>query len=654
MEFLIAKDLPEKCYLLANKTCFFHRFCDSGFKTKWTGFWVFDKKFIEYFAFKINDEWLSPLNCKSFYRNEISAKHIYSTKFFDVEEFLFLPSNLKSLICVLKLKNKIGKTLTAKISAEVAANIRKWNENWHNRTYELREIGKKILIKSKLGCLIFGSFPEGKMEFMPKYKDHKPGEELQRCFIPGFYIVKLNVAGESNVSFIFACGKDEREALSEYESIIGNLPRIYSEREEEILKLKSYIFDSNIEWLNQLFEISLLNLYEFWRSNKIKGFIAGYPWFLQIWGRDSGWILPAICDLGDFEKVKDCLKTLFDFRKEGKIPNFICFDGTCGYNSIDSTLLWLISLEHYLKLTNDISFLRELSSGIKEIEDFILSRVRNGKILCKAGESWMDTLSREGFNIDVQSMFARALKSLIYVKKMLGIDTKELEDLAIEAKNRVMDFYFKDFFIDNLANKKRTSNVLFAIFFETIPKPLEILKILESEEFSTKFGVVTLSRKEEDFDPKAYHKGSSWGILNGVMACCEFKYGNVKKGLEYLKILYNLIRKRCIGCIPEAWNSLNGNLLLDKKGKVEEAAISQAWNYALIIRCIDEYMLGFNIDLPNKVFIAKPKIPPNFLSLRRKRIGDDWVNFTISRKVRKVDVKFESEKKINYRFLIVQ
>ena len=57
MEFLLGKELSEKNYILAGKKAFFHRYCDSGFKTKWTGFWVRDLKFIEYFAFKINDQW---------------------------------------------------------------------------------------------------------------------------------------------------------------------------------------------------------------------------------------------------------------------------------------------------------------------------------------------------------------------------------------------------------------------------------------------------------------------------------------------------------------------------------------------------------------------------------------------------------------------
>jgi hypothetical protein len=71
MELFIAKDLSKYSYILSGKKAFFHRFCDTGFKTKWTGFWHDGKKFIEYFAFKVNDVWLSPLNCISFFQNEV-------------------------------------------------------------------------------------------------------------------------------------------------------------------------------------------------------------------------------------------------------------------------------------------------------------------------------------------------------------------------------------------------------------------------------------------------------------------------------------------------------------------------------------------------------------------------------------------------------
>ena len=80
MEFSIKKELWKNSYFLSNKSCFFHRYADSGFKNKWTGLWHRETKFLEFFALKDRGEWLSEDNCKSLLYDGVKAVHSFKTK----------------------------------------------------------------------------------------------------------------------------------------------------------------------------------------------------------------------------------------------------------------------------------------------------------------------------------------------------------------------------------------------------------------------------------------------------------------------------------------------------------------------------------------------------------------------------------------------
>lgn len=661
MEFLLAKELSEKNYILAGKKAIFHRYCDSGFKTKWTGFWVRDLKFIEYFAFKINDQWLSPNNCVSFHENETSASHFYELDRLKVKEFLFIPEDSNSLVCILSIENKTEKEVFSKILVEVAINIRRLEEGWHNRTYEFRSIEEKVIINSKLGSVVFSSFPKGEIEKIPTYKDHSPSGELHRCFIPGNYIVKVCIPprGKSDIFYLFTCGENEEKCLEEHERNLSSIASLYLEKDNEMKRVTQLFFlDSNIEFLNRLFRICVVELQKLWKEDGFSSFIAGYPWYLQIWGRDLCWTIPAIADLGDFEKAKKSLEVLAKFQSEdGRIPNLIFFNGKCSFNSLDSTPLWIIALKHYIKLSGDLEFLRKIKPNLEKCLSFLKSREdKDGFLISQKGETWMDTLGREGKNIEIQSFYIEALKSSSYLFDLLGEKSKsrKFKESSLKLKRNLKKFWNKEekFYVDNLDKKIKTCNVIFPLFFDLFTNPKDVFRKLESEEFTSKFGIRSISKKESLYEPSSYHTGSVWAWITGLMAGCEFKFNRIKKGLEYLSILNNFLGKRCIGAIPEAWNSETGDTLLLKPRGYEESSLSQAWNYASIIRVIDECLLGLEIDVNKDIFIARPSLPKGCRILRRKIIRDDIVDLIFERKGNKINFKYSSQNQKEYRFLI--
>ena len=662
MSFILSNELYKNSYILASKKAFFYRFCDTGFKNKWTGFWYKTKKFIEYFAFKVNDEWLSPSNCFAFINGEVDATHFYDLKNLKVKEFLFLPENSGSLVCILTFENPSFQEKNLSLELELAINIREREENWHERIYKVNAEKDKVIISSEKGSLIFASFPSGDFYWEEIYKEHYP-KELQRCFIPGNYKINLTLAPKvkKDILFVFSCGENEAEALTNFENCKNTVISSLIEKEEKMESILSNSeISSNSNEIDELFKWSVISLEKLsFESDFGIGYFAGYPWFTQFWGRDLGWILPAVIDYGNFENAKYCLRILAKFQKDGLIPNLIYPNGKVDYNSADATPLWLIALHHYIYNSADIRFLFEMEENILKILEWYKQNADKNGFVDSDRTTWMDTLKRKKA-VEIQVFWFKALKCIGDLLKLLGRSEmkSKVEKLAEKLeKNFEVHFWNKkeNFYFDSINNNAKTINSIFPLIFD-ISKKYRVKKVLErieSEEFTTKFGVRTLSKDEVGYNPFSYHKGSSWGWIVGLVACAEFKANRPEKGFEYLKILHDKLNQNCLGAIDEAWNPEDDSNVLLKNKIWEESCCLQGWSSALVIRCVDEFILGLKINAFNKTIIASPSLLPNMKIMRRKRIGNDLVDLFFERKNNEVKINYKSRRNEEYKIILL-
>lgn len=666
MSIILAKELSQHSYILSGKKSFFYRYCDTGFKTKWTGLWQGSKKFLEYFAFKINDKWLSPSSCHAFELSEIDASHHFSVDNLNIKEFLLVPEFFPSLICLLSVQNSSNEQEKVKLELEVAANIREREENWHDREYEAKTREKKVIINSPKGSIVFGSSPPGDLLLKQYYKDHHPSGEEQRCFIPGIYSLgfALEPRSTKEVLFIFSLGKDENEAFSNLEKIKSSIFSMFLEKERSYQKL---LFNSRLETsmneINELFKWSVVDLEKLSFDSELGyGYFAGFPWFTQFWGRDLAWTIPAVVDTGNFEAARNSLKTLAKFQSnEGEIPNVVYLSGHRDYESIDATPLWIIALYHYLINSGDVSFLKEIKENFFKALDWLKQKDsdKDGFIEHGDRETWMDTLDRGIKAVEAQAFLITALKLGASLVKILWNNGREIKEEAarIEQKfekefwNKEDNFYFDRISL-NSRDKTKTINSIFPLILGISQNPKKVLERIESEEFTSQFGVRAISKNELKYDPAGYHTGSAWGWLTALVACAEFKNKRPERGLEYLKILYNNLNQNCVGAIGEAWNSENNDVMLSKEFCQEPGACLQAWSSALIVRCIDEFMLGMRINALNGTITLSPSLPSGFRVIRRKRIGNDFVDFLIQRIGSKLNVKYNSENQREYRIVL--
>jgi len=665
MSLILAKDLFQRSYILSGKKSFLYRFCDTGFKTKWTGLWQGSKKFLEYFAFKINDRWLSPSNCHNFELSEIDASHHFSVNNLSIKEFLLVPELFPSLICLLSVQNSSSEQEKVKLELEIAANIREREENWHDREYELKTQEKRVIINSSKGSMVFGSSPPGDLFLDKYYKDHYPSGDKQRCFIPGIYSLNfiLEPISAKEILFIFSLGKNENEAFLNWEKIKNSLFSIFLEKERSYQKL---LFNSKLETsineINELFKWSVVDLEKLSFNSELGHcYFAGFPWFTQFWGRDLAWTIPAIVDIGNFETARNSLELLSKFQSnEGEIPSVVYLNGKKDYESIDATPLWIIALYHYIINSGDISFLKEVKENFFKALDWLKQKDsdKDGFIEHGDRETWMDTLDRGVKAVEVQAFLITALKVGANLAKILWNNGREIKEDAIRIEQKFEKEFWNEeenFYFDRInqgKDKTKTINSIFPLIFGISQNPRKVLEKIEGEEFTSQFGMRTMSKNELKFNPAGYHTGSAWGWLTALAACVEFKNKRPEIGLDYLKVLYNNLNQNCVGALGEAWNSENNDVILSKEFCQEPGACLQAWSSALVVRCVDEFMLGMRINALNNTIILSPSLSSGFRIIRRKRIGNDIVDFLIQRIGSRLNIKYNSKNQKEYRIIL--
>lgn len=608
LSFTRKGNLKDNSYFLANNNCFFHRFADSGFRNKWTGFWSDEIKFLEYFSIKVNGEFLSPKNCKIFEYTGAKAVHEYFLKGNSVKESIFIPKTGNVFIVELVSRKDIP------IELELAVNIRRRNENKTSRKYQIKTTEKGFLVANSLGKFEFRLL-EGRMDFRRNlvYKTHYPSGEEQSCMIPGSF-----TASGKRIVFAVSAG---RTHATDYAKEL---------REKEVLysKLIKGKIASDNETLMKGFSWSILGI-ELLRKKfgTASCFYAGLSWFQQFWGRDLFWITQSLLSLGYFKDVKNCLEIFAQKMDKGRIPNFISFKEKSSWNSIDSSLLWLISLESYVLSSGDIGFLREMKSNVVKVVNYLFSRDSDNDGFIEhdqeTSETWMDTLRRGEKAVEVQALYFKSLCAIENLFSLLNRKkpSRKIQEIPESLNVKIMmvgnsfegAFYDNGFYADRIANGNRvnirTANAVMPILCGLGKHSEEILNAIESKIFTTSKGVRTRAEGEHDYFPWDYHSGMVWSLTTAWVSAAEFVSRRTERGWKYLLMLIDDIERDSLGCVGECWDASDLSL---------RGCSLQLWGSGFIIKLVDEFMLGIRIDAGTKTIRVSPQLPLDINFIERE------------------------------------
>ena len=305
---------------------------------------------------------------------------------------------------------------------------------------------------------------------------------------------------------------------------------------------------------------------------------AGLPWFMAIFGRDSlitsFQALPFVPELSSTTLQALALlqgRVRDDFRDEepGKILHELRFGEMTAfeerphspyYGAADSTALFLILLEEYVRWTGDHELARRLEPqaraavawidryGDRDGDGYIEYERRNRETGLE-NQCWKDswdsisyrdgtlpgfpraTCELQGYAYDAKVRTARLARGVWNDPSWAG----ELEAQAESLKRRFNeDFWIAErgFFAVALDGKKRrvdslTSNIGHLLWsgIADDEKAAQCVRHLMGEEMFSGWGIRTMGTREGSYNPIGYHVGTVWPHDTSIVAWGLRRYG---------------------------------------------------------------------------------------------------------------------------------
>jgi hypothetical protein len=385
---------------------------------------------------------------------------------------------------------------------------------------------------------------------------------------------------------------------------------------------------------------------------------AGFPWYAAVWGRDLAWMLPAVLWMNDSGWAVDSLRTMFGFQAPERIPILGAEVGEMPmqvspgpillYGTSDTTLYYPERLLRVLAHGGgSAEMLRSLEPHLRRVRQWIDAKsVPESGLLLHGGEvegireatagiarvacgidapdtTIWDSVDRRDHAIDVQVLGWQAERALARLHELLGqpeearVAHEHAERLAaaLRAGYRWPEERYLFDSLSRSGNPLRhvRPNALLAVSSGLFPEPLarEAFQRATEEDLSTPWGVRTLSSRDPEFRPLAYHSGPVWPIATSWAAQAAFAVGEPERALEYLALMARAyaeeggLANECYrGDAPEPWNSC---CLL-------------GFSVAPFLTNLFEGLFGLRPDLTNGRLSVRPNFPRGWSSARLQNV----------------------------------
>lgn len=258
-------------------------------------------------------------------------------------------------------------------------------------------------------------------------------------------------------------------------------------------------------------------------------------------GRDAAWFV-----YGNDHFLPDFSRALLDtFAKvqyaDGKIPEYYnALDGRVeddGLNINDDTPLFVLAVNHHVRATGDLAWLRSIYPSVARAARYIMSQVDDrGLVFCTARDargnvwaiaSWRNVISGYTLNgavTEINAECAAALRAASHLARNLGDDSADGDDFGAASGRiaRAMDeyllnpengLYYLNIDADGQIHTDVTADQIFPVMFRVCDEDtgFRIISRLNARDFWTAGGLRTVSQNDPLYDPSG-----NIGLLGGV------------------------------------------------------------------------------------------------------------------------------------------
>jgi glycogen debranching enzyme len=441
----------------------------------------------------------------------------------------------------------------------------------------------------------------------------------------------------------------------------------HAERYKKLLA-NSTTIETPDKALNEAFQwatISIEQLRAKAQGTDETGLVAGYyasadsarPGFGWFFGRDSLYTLYAINGYGDFALSKAELEFLIHRqRADGKIMHE--YSQTAAsidwqafpfmYAAADSTPLFLLAVEDYVKASGDTAFLTANREAIEKAWAFETDPAHDtdhdGIYDNSQGTGWVEGWpgAMPHQEIYLALLDQQASGAMAGIEKLMGNADKSTaaqQRADTIAKTIETEYYDSEkscyaFSHNADGSQDRTSTVYPAMAWWSdlaggktiLAHPEECLKQFAAHTLATDWGLRDVSTDEKFYDGMSYHQGSVWPLFTGWAALAEYRGGQPLAGYQMLMENANLTWAQDLGADTEL---LSGDFYLP----FGRSTSHQLWSSAMVITPTLRGLFGISIDAQTKTITVNPHLPAhwNDAAVRDLRVPGGSLDVTFSR-----------------------
>lgn len=379
----------------------------------------------------------------------------------------------------------------------------------------------------------------------------------------------------------------------------------------------------------------------------------GFGWFF---GRDTLWSLYAVNSYGDRTLSKQALEFLIRRQREdGKIMHEYSQTAESvdwasfpyEYAAADSTPLFIMAIEDYVRTTGDLDFLKANWEAVKKAYSFDRAHDSDGDGVYDNSEgtgwveAWPPKLPHQEIYLaalDLQSTDAIARLAALIQDSSLANSAKSQASLI---GSRLKDYRTANGMYSFSKNRDgsfdSTPSIFPSVAWWTRGSGMSDADTMfadwAGEHFSTDWGTRSVADNSSVFDPISYHQGSVWPLFTGWVAMSEYRTDRALSGYMHLMQNADLTWAQDPGDVTEV---ISGQYF-EPMGR---SSSHQLWSSAMVLAPAIRGLLGIEADALHHNLEITPHLPAqwDFARVKHVRIGNDLVDIDMERKERHLEI----------------
>ena len=380
----------------------------------------------------------------------------------------------------------------------------------------------------------------------------------------------------------------------------------------------------------------------------------GFGWFF---GRDTLWSLYAVNSFGDFDLSRHALDFLLSHqRADGKMMHeysqtapLVDWDHLPYlYASADSTPLFVMQMEDYVRASGDLPYLKAHWDNVQRAYAFTRSHTTQGVYDNTQGTGWVEEWAKPPH----QEIYLAALdqqSAEAYSRLATLMDDPESSQKAATTAATIKQYLATYRSPEGTYRFSRNADGTFeevpTIFpavawwngHLTLPEADRTFEHWASHDFSTDWGIRSVPKTSSLYNPISYHIGSVWPLYSGWTSMAEYRTNRPLQAFANLRNTVQLTFLDDAGAITEV---LSGDLF----APLGRSSSHQLWSSAMVLTPALRGLFGLETDALNHTLRIAPQLPATWdhASLQHVPVGPNLYDLTLQRTGPSLEVEVTS------------